>query len=117
MARSSSVRARPAGTPSIVTPSVRPCDSPAVRNRNGSVIGWELARPSRARPSAGRRSGLGHGVGPLAGGLAFGGADALGAGLGERLAHDLQRSWLAGPQRERGGTLVEQHDLAVHRVR
>ena len=55
--RPRSGRGRP-GTPSIVTPSDRPCDSPAVRKRRRPI---ELGRPSAAR--SGRRVGAGRGRG------------------------------------------------------
>ena len=44
---SSSVSASPAGTPSIVTPSAGPCDSPAVRKRKRSRR--RVGQPRRAR--------------------------------------------------------------------
>ena len=48
-----------------------------------------------------------------AGRLALGRAQPAGARLGELCLHQVERCRLAGPQRERGGTLVEQHQLAV----
>ena len=78
--RSPAVSSSPAGTPSTVTPSVGPWDSPAVRKRNGSTC-----LPIGAG-SAGRRS-----RGLVAGGLALGRPKAVGTRARQRLGHDLER--------------------------
>src|SRR5687767_5705664 len=66
---SSSSTGRPAGSPSTITTSPRPCDSPAVRNRstprpylsptNRPAIGWPIERPPRSDGSDGEEDGDG----------------------------------------------------------
>ena len=60
-----------------------------------------------------RRHPLGRGRRRFAGRFALSGTQATRAGLGELGLHEIQRRRLTGPQRERGGTLVEQHQLPV----
>ena len=49
--------------------------------------------------------------------FALGRAKAAGARLGEALLHQFERRLLAGPERERRGALMEEHELAVARGR
>src|SRR5688500_18414387 len=103
-ASSSALTASPAGTPSTVTPSVGPCDSPAVRNRSRPTESASVRRGGLARRALRAR---------ITRRLAFGRSEPGLARLAELVMHEIQRRLLAGPELERRRALVEQHQLAV----